>query len=1224
MPLKVKKVRSGVRTDRNKPNPSKQHQSHTNHQALSSPIETEDAIHLLNNVSEDSNNNINETVSIECENVLNNVKDSSKNLGNCNLKHKIKESESSDDNQVLLVGDLIWSKIPGHFWWPSMISYDPCQAIYFTKSKNGKDASKFHVQFFGDKSLRGWVSKSNTIEYKGKEHFLSLPFKLLKTKSPSPKQVSSWENAIKQADKALHVNRKERILKFMYSYDEPTVKHQKTNNGKNENIEFVGNNEKQSTKKINCKDVLKEVESETKNTIIENNSDSGIEDSASCVDNGEDKGEKIKEINKRQRKQKVYQDFHTGLEMNLAIKSTTWKPMPILNKTLSPPKRQADSNLLQTETLTAQEKEIKTSKKKRSNKNAQNDTTDETITDKEGIRFTNIDDKIELISRKNNRKTNRNEMAFTLDENVIDEKNGKVKRDDRAMFCSLCEETNGDLVPCSGQCFRYFHVDCLGLGIKPKFKFVCDECQTGHHMCFLCKEAGDLIKCSQVTCGKFFHSYCIDKLQEPESKSSNGGSRFFCPHHSCKVCCNQAKASSGTTSVSLKSASKLVKCIRCPTAYHQRSCFIAGCQVITPQYMICDQHYEVNKSRKHNHVNVTWCFVCSHGGSLVCCDTCPASFHPECTSDLQGIPEGAWRCKDCKEHNKPKYGEIVWVKFGVYRWWPGQICFPEEIPERIQQLSHSLGEFPVMFFGSRDYSWIHSGRVFRYEEGDKGGTLKKTNSLGKYFTKALEEAKVAHEEIKKEQAQLSESMDKKKSRKPPPYKSIKVNRPVNCIRTVLDQSEWPICDCSGKDGCTAESECLNRMLYFECNSKTCKAGTACHNQRMQRFQSKDLKPFKCEGKGWGLKAEQDIRAGDFVVEYVGELIDEETCQQRVKEYHEKEISDYYFLTIDKDNIIDAYPKGNLSRFMNHSCDPNCETQKWTVNGEVRVGLFASRDIKHGDELCFNYHLDSLGNEKKQCKCGSGNCSGYLGVKPKTQHAMSVAEKAKNKKKKEKERRKLKKQKMQKLVHEDDCFVCGDGGDLILCSRGKCTKAYHLKCLALEKIPYGKWECPWHFCDECGKTAKVMCALCTNSYCMKHQEGEMFPLRENVTVCSQHSEEEFKEFLMALENQVRENTVPEISDASEMDGNNDDDNSDIDKKLPNEITDKPPKDNIENTKLKESQPKIKPNDRRRKRTTDDDDEIPQKKKKIKIAKEKENVKMIVKITKGGKKSRQVKK
>ena len=103
-----------------------------------------------------------------------------------------------------------------------------------------------------------------------------------------------------------------------------------------------------------------------------------------------------------------------------------------------------------------------------------------------------------------------------------------------------------------------------------------------------------------------------------------------------------------------------------------------------------------------------------------------------------------------------------------------------------------------------------------------------------------------------------------------------------------------------------------------------------------------------------------IKKGSFVIEYVGELIDEVTCRKRINEYHDHGISDYYFLVIDKDNIIDAYPKGNASRFMNHCCDPNCDTQKWTVNGEIRVGLFANKDIECGSEVTFNYNLDTLG------------------------------------------------------------------------------------------------------------------------------------------------------------------------------------------------------------------------------------------------------------------------
>jgi histone-lysine N-methyltransferase NSD2 len=69
----------------------------------------------------------------------------------------------------------------------------------------------------------------------------------------------------------------------------------------------------------------------------------------------------------------------------------------------------------------------------------------------------------------------------------------------------------------------------------------------------------------------------------------------------------------------------------------------------------------------------------------------------------------------------------------------------------------------------------------------------------------------------------------------------------------------------------------------------------------------------------------------------------------------------------------------FSRFMNHSCDPNCITQKWTVNGDTRVGLFTLRDVEPGTELTFNYQLECVGTTKKKCLCGAKNCSGKYGT-----------------------------------------------------------------------------------------------------------------------------------------------------------------------------------------------------------------------------------------------------
>lgn len=91
-------------------------------------------------------------------------------------------------------------------------------------------------------------------------------------------------------------------------------------------------------------------------------------------------------------------------------------------------------------------------------------------------------------------------------------------------------------------------------------------------------------------------------------------------------------------------------------------------------------------------------------------------------------------------------------------------------------------------------------------------------------------------------------------------------------------------------------------------------------------------------------------------------------------------NNFYFLEIQKDLIIDGEQNGNLARFMNHSCDPNCKTQKWVVNNETRVGLFALKDILIGTELTFNYNFECRGDDKTICFCKSKNCSDYIGVR----------------------------------------------------------------------------------------------------------------------------------------------------------------------------------------------------------------------------------------------------
>lgn len=59
---------------------------------------------------------------------------------------------------------------------------------------------------------------------------------------------------------------------------------------------------------------------------------------------------------------------------------------------------------------------------------------------------------------------------------------------------------------------------------------------------------------------------------------------------------------------------------------------------------------------------------------------------------------------------------------------------------------------------------------------------------------------------------------------------------------------------------------------------------------------------------------------------------------------------FYMMEVSKNQVIDAGLKGNNSRFINHSCEPNTEAQKWAVDGETCVGLFAVRDIHPDEEI----------------------------------------------------------------------------------------------------------------------------------------------------------------------------------------------------------------------------------------------------------------------------------
>ena len=100
---------------------------------------------------------------------------------------KVSTSPNQSNNSASwLVGDVVWSKIPGHPWWPSMVSYDPNTAVSF---KYKGRARFYHVQFFGQDPVRGWVAERSILKFEGEGHSC-VHYRLIEKKVIS----SCWAN----------------------------------------------------------------------------------------------------------------------------------------------------------------------------------------------------------------------------------------------------------------------------------------------------------------------------------------------------------------------------------------------------------------------------------------------------------------------------------------------------------------------------------------------------------------------------------------------------------------------------------------------------------------------------------------------------------------------------------------------------------------------------------------------------------------------------------------------------------------------------------------------------------------------------------------------------------------------------------------------------------------------------------------------------------------------
>ena len=127
-------------------------------------------------------------------------------------------------------------------------------------------------------------------------------------------------------------------------------------------------------------------------------------------------------------------------------------------------------------------------------------------------------------------------------------------------------------------------------------------------------------------------------------------------------------------------------------------------------------------------------------------------------------------------------------------------------------------------------------------------------------------------------------------------------------------------------------------------------------------------------QGLGAFATRAIPAGTRLIEYTGERLTPAEADARYPDVADERHHTYLF-AIDEDIVIDAAVGGNEARFINHSCDPNCDA----VAEDSRIWIETIRDVKPGEELAYDYayrleerHTPAA-KRRYPCTCGAASC-----------------------------------------------------------------------------------------------------------------------------------------------------------------------------------------------------------------------------------------------------------
>lgn len=448
------------------------------------------------------------------------------------------------------LGSLAWARVGTAPYWPCVITPDPDfkSGIKFTHVKNHRQHGlkrEYHVQFFG-RIQRAWVVSSSMLKFEGLEAFNALSKNVTGSKSrlafmPKSHNREIWNEAITNMTELEEKNNEDRLEICAKLFKDFKGQHS-SKKRRRSSVETSSENSPMTSSDTSAKKPKIHEEAEK---LIEAIPLKILEENRRKLKTGF----KLFQLAHRQEVLKEHQEEDSGVEK---ILSKMWSLASAGEKRFFQDKAAAFL-------------------KPTSETNAENDTSETSSMTSETTEKP---------------KTNKRASSSSSSIGAGTPKGNMIGLFKKESCCILCEEISqepNDIIKCRGNCGgNAFHLSCLkdkGMEVvnNTDDKWKCNECSSNKHSCLLCKQFDNVVKCIHNGCGKYYHVDCLIKNGLWPQHRLAGDNCLTCPAHICHTC-----ASDNPKDPFMKYNAKLVKCVRCPTAYHSNDyCVAAGTFLFT-------------------------------------------------------------------------------------------------------------------------------------------------------------------------------------------------------------------------------------------------------------------------------------------------------------------------------------------------------------------------------------------------------------------------------------------------------------------------------------------------------------------------------------------------------------------------------------------------------------------------------------------------------------------